>query len=102
MKLIKAIVKSFKVRDILDSLKEEGAEYASVIDEVGALKYVDILHSNFSSELGESVSKIAVISVFCENEKADSFINKIKLHAHTGNSGDGIIIVEDIEKYFII
>lgn len=102
MKLIKAFVKSFKVRDILDSLKEEGAEYVSVIDEVGALKYLDTLHSNFSSELGESVSKIAVISIVCENEKADNFINMIKSHAHTGNQGDGIIIVEDIEKYFII
>jgi nitrogen regulatory protein PII len=102
MKLIKAFVKSFKVRDILDKLKEEGAEYACVIDEVGALKFLDTLHSNFSSELGEEVSKIAVISVICENEKADNFIKIIKSIAHTGNLGDGIIILENIETYLIV
>lgn len=102
MKLIKAFVKSFKVPHILDSLKGEGAEYLSVNDEVGALKYLDTLHSNFSSELGEMVSKIAVISVICENEKADNFITMIKSHAHTGNPGDGIIILEDIENCLII
>ncbi|MBZ0201766.1 MAG: P-II family nitrogen regulator [Ignavibacteria bacterium] len=102
MKLIKAFVKSFKVLDILDKLKEEGVEYVCVVDEVGALKFLDDLHSNFSSELGEKVSKIAVISVICENDKADKFINMIKSHAHTGNSGDGIIILENIETYLLI
>ncbi len=102
MKLIKAFIKSFKVNTVLDKLKENGAEYVCVVDEMGALKYLDNLHSNFSSELGEKVSKIAVIDIICNKEKAHEYVNIIKTYAYTGNPGDGIIIVENVENYEIL
>ncbi len=98
MKSIRAFLKSFKVSPVIENLRSAGAEYICVIDELGAIKFLDNLHSDYSMELGEKVSRISVIDVICENEMVDEFLNIIKQHAHTGNPGDGIIIIENIER----
>ncbi len=99
MKSIRAFLKSFKVSPVIENLRTAGAEYICVIDELGALKFIDKLHSDYSMELGEKVSKISVADVICENEKVDEFVDIIKKYGHTGNPGDGIIIIENIERY---
>ncbi|MCF8338901.1 MAG: P-II family nitrogen regulator [Bacteroidales bacterium] len=99
MKEIKAFVKPFKVMDIFHHLKESGFPNltVSMAEGTGKLKSEE---SAAPHQFSITDSRVAKIEVVCENQALDTIVQIITENAYTGNSGDGIIYVSEVEKIY--
>ncbi len=97
MKEIKAFVKPFKVNDILNQLLQDGYPNTtvSVAEGTGKFKSEDsILSTHFSI----TDSKVAKIEIVCNDVDVEKIVSIISTKGRTGNPGDGLIYVSDIQK----
>jgi len=101
MKEIKAIVKPFKVNEILNQLLDAGYPNSTVTLAEGTGNFQSD-ESTLSTHFSIANSKVAKIVIVCENTEVDKIVGIISLNAHTGNPGDGIIYVTEVEKVFSI
>ena len=97
MKEIKAFVKPFKVNDILNLLIQAGYPNTTVslAEGTGKFKSDD---STLSTHFSITDSKVAKIEIVCNDIEADQIVNIISTKGWTGNPGDVLIYVSDIEK----
>ena len=97
MKEIKAFVKPFKVNDILNQLLMAGYPNitVSVAEGTGKFKSED---STLSTHFSITDSKVAKIEIVCNDKDVDQIVNIISVKGRTGNPGDGLIYVSDIQK----
>lgn len=97
MKEIKAFVKPFKVNDILNNLLQAGYPNitASMAEGTGSFKSEEL---SLSTLFSITDSKVAKIEIVCNDKDVEQIINIISLKGRTGNSGDGLIYVSDIQK----
>jgi len=101
MKEIKAIVKPFKVNDILNQLLESGYPNLTVTLAEGTGSFQGD-ETSFSTNFSITNSKVAKIVIVSDDAEVDKIIGIICSIAHTGNPGDGIIYVTKVEKTFSI
>ena len=97
MKEIKAIVKPFKVNDILNQLLAAGYPNLTVTMAEGTGNFKGD-ESTLSTHFSITNSKVAKIVVVCDDIEVDKILGIISSNAHTGNPGDGIIYVTEVEK----
>lgn len=97
MKEIKAIVKPFKVNDILNQLLAAGYPNLTVTMAEGTGNFKGD-ESTLSTQFSITNSKVAKIVVVCDDFEVDKILGIISSNAHTGNPGDGIIYVTEVEK----
>ncbi len=97
MKEIKAFVKPFKINDILRKLLDAGFPNltVSMAEGTGHFKNED---ASLSMNFTLTNSKVAKIEIVCNDEDVDKIITIISTLGKTGNSGDGIIYVSDVER----
>lgn len=99
MKEIKAIIKPFKLDNVLTELhKIEGLPGITVSDirGFGKSKGKDAAET-ISEGLHELVLKVK-IELVVSDEMSDKIVDIVQKAAHTGNLGDGKIYVVDVEK----
>lgn len=101
MKEIKAIVKPFKVNDILNQLLEAGYPNLTVTLAEGTGSFQSD-ETSFSLNFSITNSKVAKIVIVCDDSEVDKIVGIISSTAHTGNPGDGIIYVTKVENTFSI
>lgn len=99
MKEIKAFVKPFKVNDILNKLIETGYPNITVSMAEGTGNYKDEA-SSLSTYFSITDSKVAKIEIVCNNDDVDKIVSVISLMGRTGNPGDGLIYVSEVEKVY--
>ena len=97
MKELKAFVKPFKVNDVLRELLDAGFPNltVSLAEGTGNFQSED---ASLSMHFIHTNSKVAKIEIVCNNNDVDKIITIISTFGKTGNSGDGIIYVSDVEK----
>ena len=97
MKEIKAFVKPFKVNDILNQLLQAGYPNTTVslAEGTGSFKSEE---TTLSTHFSITNSKVAKIEIVCNDSEVDKIVSIISDKARTGNPGDGLIYVSDIEK----
>ena len=97
MKEIKAFVKPFKVNDILNQLLQAGYPNTTVslAEGTGSFKSEE---TTLSTHFSITDSKVAKIEIVCNDTDVDQIVNIISIKGRTGNSGDGLIYVSDIQK----
>lgn len=54
-------------------------------------------HSYSASEWNPDAHDCIVLMMYCDDAHADEIVNAIKTAAYTGNTGDGIIAVSDVD-----
>lgn len=99
MKLIVAVVRPFKVDEIVTALEEiEGFPGMTVVDSEG-----------FGQRLRNTATDAVVpfkpnkrIEIAVSNEMVENIVATIRQTAHTGKKGDGIVVVVPIESGFLI
>jgi nitrogen regulatory protein PII len=98
MKLIVAVVRPFRMDEIVAALEElEGFPGMTVVDSEGfgqRMRTPDDAINPF--RLNKR------IEIACDEEMATSIIAAIRQHAHTGKKGDGLIVVTNIENLVMI
>jgi nitrogen regulatory protein P-II 1 len=99
MKEIKAFVKPFKVNDIFHHLLEAGFPNltVSMAEGTGSLENTD---PTVSTQFSITNSQVAKIEIVCKKENVDKIVAIISEQGRTGNPGDGIIYVSDVEKIY--
>ncbi len=99
MKEVKAIVKPFKVNDILNRLLESGYPNLTVALAEGTGNFKDI-DSSISTHFSITDSKVAIIVIICTDADVENIVSIISAKGRTGNPGDGIIYVTEVEKVY--
>lgn len=99
MKEVKAIVKPFKVNDILNQLLEAGYPNLTVSMAEGTGNFKDI-DSSISTHFSITDSNVAIIVIICAEPEVENIVSIISSIGRTGNPGDGIIYVSEVEKVY--
>lgn len=101
MKEIKAFVKPFKVNDILNQLLDAGYPNTtiSLAEGTGSLKSDE---TGLSKHFSLTDSKVAKIEIVCNDPEVSEIVGIISKIAHTGNAGDGIIYVSQVDNVYRI
>lgn len=99
MKEIKAFVKPFKVNDIFHHLIEAGCPNltVSMAEGTGNLENSDPSVSTLFSITNSQVAKIEIV---CNKNEVDKIVAIISEQGRTGNPGDGIIYVSDVNAIY--
>lgn len=98
MKEIKAYVRNRKVDDVIRALREIGAPGITVTRVHGVgYGYESYQFTLSPSELGRT-SDVAKVEVVCEDDCAGAAVKVIVEAARTGDPGDGIVFVTDVQR----
>lgn len=99
MKEIKAIIRLFKLDDVITALhKVEGLPGITISEIKGFGKSKGKnTEETINEKLHQLVPKVK-IEIVVHNDLVDEIINTIQRTAHTGNPGDGKIIVMNVEE----
>ena len=98
MKEIKAIIQPFKVIAVVDALEELpgiGGITASDVRGFGHQRGSSGIEQRATGSLNYTNKTMLLIVV--EDERVEDVLATIKLHAHTGNVGDGKIFVSTVD-----
>lgn len=101
MKEIKAIVKHFKANDILSKLIDSGYPNLTVTLSEGTGNFKDS-EASISTQFSVTDSKVAKIVLVCDDLEVEKIVGIISTLGRTGNQGDGIIYVTDVEKVYSV
>lgn len=96
MKLIKAIIKPFKLEEVRDALTGIGVEGLTVSEVKGFGRQKGQTEIYRGAEYSVSFLPKVEIEVAVTDEMADDVIETIQKSAHTGSIGDGKIFMTDI------
>ncbi len=98
MKEIKAYVRARKVDEVIRALRRSGAPgiTATRVHGVG-YGYEPYLFTLAPSELSKT-PEVAKLEVVCEDHCADAAVEVIVNAARTGDPGDGIVFVTEVER----
>jgi nitrogen regulatory protein P-II 1 len=99
MKEIKAFVKPFKVNDILNQLLQAGYPNITVSMSEGTGNFKSD-ESTLSTYFSITDSKVAKIEIVCNDSEVENIVSIISTKGRTGNPGDGIIYVTEVEKVY--
>ena len=98
MKEIKAYIRTRVVDDVIRALRVTGAPGITVARVHGVgYGYEPYLFTLAPSELAK-VPEVAKVEVVCEDHCADAAVEVIVNSARTGDPGDGIVFVTDVER----
>ncbi|MGB7569962.1 MAG: P-II family nitrogen regulator [Chitinivibrionales bacterium] len=102
MKMIAATIRPSKFPDVKDALLKAHFSRMTVFNVSGSEKW-EKSSGNYGGNSAEAnlVGKVR-IEVACNDDTAQSIIDVLRHAASTGNSGDGVIIVSDIQQCFRI
>ena len=98
MKLIKAIVKPFKLEEVKDALAEIGIEGMTVSEVKGFGRQKGHTEIYRGSEYTVDFLPKSMIEVAVTDDLADKVVDKIVEAAKTGKIGDGKIFVIPVEQ----
>ena len=99
MKAIKAFVKPFKVNFILNQLIEAGYPNltVSLAEGTGRFKGDEL---TLSTHFSITESPVAKIEIVCKKKEVETIVKIISEQGRTGNPGDGLIYISNVEKAF--
>ena len=98
MKLIKAIVKPFKLEDVKDALAEVGVEGRTVSEVKGFGRQKGHTEIYRGSEYTVDILPKTMLEAVVEDDMVDAAVKAIVTAAKTGKIGDGKVFVIPVES----
>ena len=98
MKLVKAVIKPFKLEEVKDALSEIGVEGMTVSEVKGFGRQKGHTELYRGAEYVIDFLPKMKLEIVISDDKLDKVIETIKSAAHTGKIGDGKIFVSSIEQ----
>jgi len=98
MKEIKAFIRPEKLNKVAQNLKENKFGCFSVFEGEGVGNYADPEKEYPSLKFPYLHGKVVKLEIVCKKEDVDDILTIIRTFAHTGQSGDGIIYVMNVEQ----
>ena len=97
MKLIKSIIKPFKLEDVKDALSEIGIEGMTVLEAKGFGRQKGHTELYRGAEYVVDFLPKVKLEIVVEDDMLDRAVEAIQNAAHTGRIGDGKIFIVPIE-----
>ena len=98
MKEIKAYIRTSVLEKVVETLKEKGAPGITIVT-VHPVGYGFESRFSFSEvEVTKKYFEITKIELVCDNKDLDTFVNAIVACSHTGASGDGLILISEVDE----
>lgn len=98
MKEIKAYIRNTQADIIIEKLEEAGVKGLTVLDANALAEWADKKAFSFSIRYVEKYSTVVKLEIVCEDNEANKLTGIISQFGRTGNPGDGMIFVSNIEK----
>jgi nitrogen regulatory protein PII len=100
VKEIKAYMRFEFLGSTIEQLEDAGARDITVIraDAVGPMADHEMDRWHVLRKYQERYSTIAKLEIVCRDDEATQFVEIIRQHGHTGESGDGRIFVSPVEQ----
>ena len=98
MKLLKALVRTRQVDDVIRALRKAKAPGITVsrVHGVG-YGYDPLLFTLSPSELSKT-PQVSKVEVVCDDDDARRLVEKVVEVARTGSQGDGIVFVTEVQR----
>jgi len=94
-KKIVAIIRSDKLRDVQERLKDLRMVFINATFRKGYGEYANLFSPDWSMTY-------ARLEIYCEATRAEEIVQAIMDTAHTGLAGDGIVVLIPVEKLYRI
>ncbi len=99
MKRIVATIQTDKVSSVSEAIKEKVGGFTIMDgDGRGSGKRHTIRSGRGTGTIEAEYNKVSTITTIVDDAQAESIISLIADAAHTGNSGDGIIVVTNVDS----
>ena len=98
MKEIKAIIRTDKAQEALDALYGGGAVNVTVSHVLATGTSIDNGEARMNMEFGRQVAKMVRLEVVCSDRDDLRLVEIIRQASCTGQKGDGIIIVSNVNR----
>ncbi len=102
MKMIKAVIKPFKLDEVKDALQEIGIQGMTVTEVKGFGRQKGHSEIYRGSEYTVELLPKVVLDICVPDDVAETVIKTILKSAHTGRIGDGKIFVSNVEEVYRI
>ncbi|MBE6414043.1 MAG: P-II family nitrogen regulator [Verrucomicrobiaceae bacterium] len=102
MKMIKAVIKPFKLDEVKEALQEIGIQGMTVTEVKGFGRQKGHSEIYKGSEYTVELLPKVVLDICVPDELADTVIQTVLKSAHTGRIGDGKIFVSNVEEVYRI
>ena len=98
MKELKAYIRREKVDLVIQELEESGVKGMTVIDVFALGDWADEKSFSYSIEFVEKYSRVVKLEIICDDGDADRLPDIIEKFGKTGQPGDGMVFISNIEK----
>ncbi|MBI5463915.1 MAG: P-II family nitrogen regulator [Ignavibacteriales bacterium] len=98
MKEIKAYIRPALAHRVIEVLKQAGATNISMMRVKGLGLLEDPQNKEYDAESVERSSEMVKLEIVLKDSDVDRYVQLIKEFAHTGNVGDGLVYVTDVER----
>jgi nitrogen regulatory protein P-II 1 len=104
MKEIKAYIRDSKIEEVVEALESSGVSGMTITPVHAILKWAssDIskysLSFNYRLDAISDYTQVIKIELVCKDSDVPRLLKVIKMHAHTGQSGDGMIFVTEVQE----
>ena len=102
MKMIKAVIKPFKLDEVKEALQEIGIQGMTVTEVKGFGRQKGHSEIYRGSEYTVELLPKVVLEICVPSDVAETIIQTILKAAHTGRIGDGKIFVSNVEEVYRI
>ena len=98
MKEVKAFIRPEKLTKLAEHLKKENFCCFSIFEGEGVGNYSDPTTKFPSLKHPFLHNQIIKVEIVCNKEEVEDVVRVIKKYAHTGERGDGLIYVVNVEQ----
>jgi nitrogen regulatory protein P-II 1 len=98
MKEIKAYIRPALVHRVIEALKQGGATNISMIRVKGLGLLEDPQSKEYDADSIERSSEMVKLEIVSRDSDVDQYVQLIQQFAHTGNAGDGLVYITDVER----
>jgi nitrogen regulatory protein PII len=98
MKEVKAFIRADRADEVLTALSGAGLLHATLTHVLAMGPNTDPTASQVSMEFGRRVNRMVKLEVICPDRDIDRVVEIVRTAACTGQSGDGIISVCNVNR----
>ena len=98
MKEIEAYIRPESIERVIAALEEAGISGMTVIHVQALSAESDLEHHRLSVELARKYSQVVKLEIICTDEEGPKFVELIRQQGHTGQKGDGMIFISEVNE----
>jgi nitrogen regulatory protein P-II 1 len=97
MKEVNAYIRHALVGKVIDVLQHAGFCNMTLLDGKGVTSGLPKEEYDYSLELAEQYINVVKLEIVCRDQDADEIVRIIRVNAHTGKQGDGLVLVKPVD-----